>query len=310
MSRSLPAGKNVVIYAGGSIIDHYKNLLDSGFTTVILNSLHIHDDSSLWLNGTEVVDASGKAQPVATQLAEIITELRGGGITTVLVSIGGGGSFNPNSSGINGQHSVSDADFKAFAAAYWPANGMTDPLATTVPIVNNFNVFISTIGGDGIDLDPEPMFYTYGQLLSSTVALTEWALDAGMLATWAPYTAQQSWQAYALALGQDGLGQPLTPSWVNVQTWSQGSDLQGWATAIGVPIGSIIGGFYNYDPSYIQNTLADAVQGGAQITGAFYWNFDDIASDAARIANVANAIIAGLAGTSVSVSPPTAEYQD
>src|SRR5437763_14532459 len=116
---------NIVIYAGGSIVDNYTNLLNSGFTTVILNSLHIHDDGSLWLNDSEVVDANGNAQPLATQLTPIVTALRGGGINTVLVSIGGGGAFAADPNGINGPHSVSDSDFKAFAGAYWPANGMT-----------------------------------------------------------------------------------------------------------------------------------------------------------------------------------------
>lgn len=296
---------NVVIYAGSSIIDSYTNLIGSGFTTVILNSLHFHDDGSLWLNDTEVVDAKGNAQPLATQLKKIVTALHCGGITNVLVSIGGGGSFDPDPNGINGQHSVSDSDFKAFAAQYWPANGMKGPLTTTIPIINNLSVFISTIGADGIDLDPEPMFYTYGLLLSSTVALTEWALGAGLLATWVPYTAQQSWQAYALALSQvsqDGIG--LTPSWVNVQLWSQGSELQGWASAIGVPIGSVIGGFNSEDPSNIQTQLAQAVNGGTKITGAYYWNFDDIAQDPKKVSQVALAIIEGLAGHSASVLPP------
>jgi|GEM_PF-5623108 len=284
---------NVAIYAGSNIVGNYKNLLNSGFTTVILNSLHVHNDGSLWLNDTEVVDANGNAQAPATQLASIVTELRGGGITKVLVSIGGGGAFDPDPKGINGQHSVSDSDFKALAAVYWPANGMTDPLSNTIPVIKNLSVFVSTIGADGIDLDPEPMFYTYAQLLSLTVALTEWALNSSLLVTWAPYTAQQSWQAYALALNQDGLTQNPAPSWVNVQQWYQGSDLEGWAEAIGVPIGAIIGGFYSNDPSNIQNTLAQAVNGGTKITGAFYWNFDDIASNPTP---VAQAIIAGLAG--------------
>jgi len=271
---------NLVIYAGGGVID-YKPLMNSGFTTVILNSLHVNSDGSLNMGDTQLVDSHGHTTAAAKQIGEAVSELKNnGGVKTVLVSIGGGGAFPPDPNGINGEHSVSDSDLKNFLGFYWSATGMTGNLSNEIPILNSLATLLTTLGADGIDLDPEPTFYTYGAFASVTVMLTEWAMKCqGLLATWVPYRAQASWKATAQLLDAD---EGVSPTWINLQppAWFDGSNLASWATNLGVSISAIVPGFNTGDPSAIQETLAGLVNAGVGITGAYLWNYNEISSGA------------------------------
>ena len=288
----------ISIYAGASAATNWQPLMNSGFNVLILNSLHFHGDGSIFLNDTEYVDASGNATSAAVAMGGAVAQLRTGGISQVLVSIGGGGSFPPDPNGINGWHSVSDSDFKAFSDVYWAANGMTSPLDNSIPILGSLETLLQTLGADGVDLDPEPMFYTYGILSWTTILLSEWASQNSHLVTWVPFQAQQSWQATAALLMAE-TGVPI--SWANLQppAWNSGSDLTSWATDLGLGINNIVAGFEGGSPSSIQSALAGVVNGGTALTGAYFWNYEDIegntGSDTA--ADYAAAIIAGLAGT-------------
>lgn len=293
---------NIAIYAGsGTTASNYAALMNSGFTTVILNSLHFKQDGSIILNVDEevLVDANGSLTPAATELGQIVSSLKNdGGVQTVLISVGGGGAFPPNPGYINGEHSVSDGDFKSLAAGYWAADGMTSGLSNEVPILGTFATLLSTLGVDGIDLDPEPMFYSYEALASATLILTEWAQQTqGMLATWVPYTQQQSWQGMANLLQAAGAS---LPSWVNLQppAWSDGDQLTSWAASLGVGVGSIVPGFDGGDPASIQSALAQVVNSGVAINGAYFWNYAQLS--AGDVASYATAIEQGLAGQAPS----------
>ena len=291
---------NVVIYVGNNL-GSYQPLMNSGFTTIILNSLHVNSDGSLNLNDTQLVDSSGNLTSAVTPIANAISDLKSnGGVQTVLVSVGGGGAFPSNPNGINGAHSVSDSDFKNFSSFYWSATGMTGYLSNEVSVLNSFATLLTALGADGIDLDPEPMFYTYGAFASTTLIWTKWAMQTqGALATWVPYTALPSWQATALLLSADGAS---LPTWINVQppAWSSGSDLTSWATGLGVNISAIVPGFIAGDPSYIQNMLADVVNGGVDVAGAYVWNYNQIPSS--DVASYATAIEQGLQGNTTTTT--------
>jgi hypothetical protein len=141
------------------------------------------------------------------------------------------------------------------------------------------------------------MFYTYESFASANAILHEWTLarSSGQV-SWAPYQRQASWQALAGLLA--AAGQPL-PNWINLQAgwWSDGSDISGWATALGLAVSAVVPGFNNdAAPSDIQSSLAAVVNGGTAIKGAYFWNYDDIVGG--DVASYASAIAQGLAGSS------------
>jgi hypothetical protein len=281
---------NLVMYAQGG---DYSSLYNSGFTTVILNSFHIHSDGSLWWNDTEVVASNGAATSNMPGLQAVVSGLQGNGIGTVLLSVGGGGEFKPNPNGINGYHSVSDSDFEGFNTAYWAATGMTSPLSNGIPVLGAFAELLSGSGANGIDLDPEPMFYSYEALASATLILTEWAQQQKAIVTWVPFTAQASWQAYGALLS--AAGQPA-PSWINVQPpgWNDAASLASW-TSLGVAIGQIVAGYDGPTPGEIQQSLAAVVNAGTAITGAYIWNLDGLGGTPSDFAKAINAGLAGQA---------------
>jgi hypothetical protein len=288
---------NIAIYAGGSILNNYEPLMKSGFTTILLNSLHVHGDGSLVLNGTTLIDTSGNPTTDANTVKQLIGDLKtNGGVKTVLFSVGGGGEFPPDPEGINGNHSVSDMDYKAFTALYWAANGMTSGVSDTVPILNAFDTLLNAVGADGLDLDGEPVFYTYESFASANAVLHELTMArTGGVVSWAPYEQQPSWAALAGLL--TAAGQPL-PTWINLQNgwWSTAADIQNWATALGLGVGAVVPGFgSDGQPASIQSTLAGLVNGGLGIAGAYVWNYDQVGSQAA---SYATAIAQGLAGKS------------
>jgi hypothetical protein len=290
---------NIVIYAGDSVRTNPAPLMNSGFTTVLINSLHAHDDGSLWLNNDLFVNASGDATSAATSLGQVVGSLKqNGGVSTVLVSFGGGGSFPANPNGINAQHSVSDSDYKAFMAVYWAANGITGDTDDSIPILNNFNTLLTTLGADGLDLDGEPMFYTYEAFASANAILHEWALGRGSgIVTWAPFQEQQSWAAQSALITAGGYP---PPTWINLQppAWPNGaSDITSWAQAIGIQVSAVVPGFDEATPADIQSALAGVVQASVAITGAYFYNYDDIVNDG-DVAAYATAILNGLAGKS------------
>jgi hypothetical protein len=174
---------------------------------------------------------------------------------------------------------------------------MTSRLSSKIPVLGGLSALLQAIGADGVDLDPEPMFYSYGEFASATVTLTEWATQTeGKLVTWVPFTAEPAWQATAQLMNAGG-GSKL--AWVNLQraAWTSGGELQSWADSLSVPLSAIVPGFaaeFGDVPATIQQALAAVVRGGAAIEGAFFWNYSDIVNG--NVAAYVTAIREGLAG--------------
>ena len=278
---------NLIIYAGGG---DFTPIYGSGFDTCIVNSFHIHPTGISW-NDTMVVDASGTATSDMATLVTAVHGLQQNGLQ-VLLSIGGGGAFEPNS-WLNGEHSVSDVDFMSFTGVYFSDGSMTSPMSSGNAALAMLSTLVSATGANGIDLDPEPMFFSYGQFATATVFLTEWAQAQGISATWVPYTAPSSWQAYAAVLAADGSS---PPSWINVQppAWWDAASLQSW-DSLGAPL---VPGFDGGSPSDIQNALAAVVNAGYTPAGAYYWNFTSIGSTSPT--ELATAMSNGLQGLTAS----------
>ncbi len=264
---------NLVIYAQGG---DYSSLYNSGFTTVILNSFHLQTDGSIYFNDTEVVRGSGQPAAGMSGLKSTISGLLQHGIKNVLCSIGGGGEFAPNRDGINGPHSVSDNDFKNFASTFWSAVGMSSGLGNDIPVLGALQALLTNSGATGIDLDPEPMFYTYESMASAVAILTEWAAQQSVTVTWAPFEKQPSWLAY-LSLLSGGSSNAM-PTWINLQPPAYGDYTpQSWA-ANGVTSSQLVPGFgYGGTPAQALNQLQFwSGTGEGRFTGAFVWNLDGL----------------------------------
>src|SRR5260221_5634559 len=85
---------NLMMYAPGG---DYSSPYNSGFTTVILNSFHIHSDGSVWWNDTEVVAGNGTATSNMPALQAVVSGLQRNGIGKVLLSVGGRGRVQAES---------------------------------------------------------------------------------------------------------------------------------------------------------------------------------------------------------------------
>jgi hypothetical protein len=94
---------NIVIYADiKTLLSNPGALANSGFTTVVVNSLHFNANGTITIDDIIFVTADGRTAPPAAHLRSVIASLRQGTVQRVLVSIGGGGCFKPDEHGING----------------------------------------------------------------------------------------------------------------------------------------------------------------------------------------------------------------
>jgi hypothetical protein len=265
----------------------------------MLASFHIHDDGSLWFNDTEIVDGMGKATFAAAQLSDIVSALKDeGGFSAALLSFGGGGSLPPGGD-FSVAHSVSDSDFKAFLANYFEAVAVSSALSG-IQILENLNSLVTVIGADGIDLDVEPTIYSYPYCASAIAVLSNWA--EGQFLTWTPYEDQEFWGTmYRMMQPPD---EPL--SWLNLQP-PPGSPAQNaaaigaWITALSIPPDLIVPGLFQIaEPGAVQNAVAAWIDGGIEVTGAYYWAYDYIVKNTKYSpADFAGAMSRGLEGESV-----------
>jgi hypothetical protein len=294
---------NLVIWAQDGILPGntgHKPLMNSGFTTLVLASFHIHPDGSIFWNGNAMVDPSGHLQPTAFTLQSIVSDLfRNGGFTNCLLSIGGGGEITNHQHNIYPDHSVSDEDFMAFYAAAFarPYGEGTTNVGSL--ILHNFGVLVDAVGATGIDVDAEPMFFSYPDLGSAVALLSEWANSRSLKLTWTPYTAQPFWQSLFSSTQQ-----PL--SWANIQppAWGWYNDpsaLASWAQSFQLPVASIVAGFANDEqpisPRDIQSYLAACIKQNVKIAGAYLWTYDDLYSPPTwSPADIASAMTRGLNG--------------
>jgi len=302
---------NLVIWAQDAILDPNIGttpLLHSGFNTLVLASFHIHPDLSIWFNGTAMVDSSGRVQPGATALGNAVSMLQiNGGFTNVILSFGGGGLIQTHQHNIYADHSVSDEDFMAFNAGVFATTGYNNSNATSplnAPIFNSLAALVKATNASGIDVDAEPMFFTYADFASAVLLFGEWASNQGIQLTWTPYTEQTFWTSLAT------MSTPLT--WANIQPpawgwYNEPSELTSWATGLGLPIGSIVAGFDNdqtpVSPDQIQAYLADCINNNVKVGGAYLWTYDDLSKQGQWTpAQIATAMTKGLAGITVTES--------
>jgi hypothetical protein len=282
---------NIVLYGSGLFGRNTpgKNaaelaaLQQSGFTTVILWTLHVDPAGTLVYNDTVIV-RDGVFADTFNYLPGLVDQLTatGSSVQTVLFCIGSGG--------VN--------DFTNIQALLATKQG-------TLTLKRNFSALASAMPIDGYDFDDEDLYD------AGTIAgLTE-ALCAGnqLIITYCPYTAADTWnQALQSVYTWDQQHNPVlgqSVRWWNLQCYSGGAGNVPaiWAQSlpanagIADPAGYIVPGYdaSEQDPASIQQTFQGLASSDPGIAGGFIWNSSAIFGGSNTPGDYAQAIIAGLA---------------
>lgn len=235
----------------------------SGYDTVIVWSVHVHDDGSLWLNDVEV---ARDGEIVANKrYTENWNKIKGGDSTVnrVELSIGAWGC----------------KDFEAIGALM-----KRDGTGRDTVLYKNFKALIDAYDADAINYDDESCYDV--DILSNFGKMCE---DMGVKVTLCPYTMMDMWMNVKKNLG-DNVDR------VYVQCYDGGagnvSQLSTWKRAFNM---DVIPGLWasRTDISTTEKFLSDNQK---YITGCFFWLFDEMSSmksprsfaDYATVVNDAN----------------------
>jgi hypothetical protein len=271
-------GNNVVIYGYGlfqktvnnqpakfPFPEQFSQMIDSGFTTVILWALHVDSSGNLLYNDEKAaVNGNVTLNPSAVSY---IQQLKVKGmINKLFFSIGGSGAD-------------ANSDF---------ANILKNRAAAT----QNFQALKTTLSLDGIDFDYEGDMDTNG--VNTIAALTMMMHNLGLATTYCPYSDTGFWlRCLALAYKLNNNIQPV--SWLNLQCYDGGSENTPgeWANQIrnyknlGIdqPEAFVVPGLWavNQDkpaegmcPTQMQSQFSQWQSQSPGITGGWVWNTYDV----------------------------------
>ena len=286
----MAASGNIVLYGSG-LFGRYTPannaaqltaLQQSGFTSVILWTLHVDPDGTLVYNDTVIVE-NGVFAATFSYLPDLVNQLTatGSSVRNVLFCIGSGG--------------VNDfTNIQALLA--------TD--AGKLTLNRNFHALSSALPIHGYDFDDEDL-YDAGTLANLSTMLCD---NNQMIITYCPYAEQSTWNAavqkvYAWDQEQSPpLGQSV--QWWNLQCYSGGADNDPAQWVQQLPSGAGITGPASYiipgydaslqDPASIERTFHGLAQSDPGIAGGFLWNSSAIFASQYTPRDYAQAIINGL----------------
>lgn len=287
---------NIVLYGSGLFGRNTPSqnaaelaaLRESGFTTVILWTIHVDPDGTLVYNNTVIV-RDGIFAATFSYLPDLVYKLTatGSSVQNVLCCIGSGG--------VN--------DFTNIQALLKTPQGK-------LTLVRNFSALSSALPINGYDFDDEdlydaPTLATLSELLCS---------NNEMIITYCPYASQSTWnQAVQSVYNWDQEQYPVLDQsvrWWNLQCYSGGSgnDPAQWAmslpTGAGItdPVAYIVPGFdaSEQDPASIERTFQRLAKSDPGITGGFIWNSSAIFRSKHTPRDYAQSIISGLGGGSAT----------
>jgi hypothetical protein len=282
----MAAPLRIVLYGNGLFTDanasvnqqHLEAIQNSGFNTVILWTLHVDPQGNLDYNGPPFTVENGELSSEFQSVVPYVTQLRQGGVNTVLFCIG----------------SADVADYAHIASLLQSEQGAGTLLTNLAAVVQAF-------GLNGFDFDLEEFDQDYRPTI---VQLTSLLRNYGLV-TFCPYTdgtqwTNTFWEDSLLGSYQNNNVQAV--AWENLQCYSGGSGNTGaqWAqqiTGYGQPLGIdnanafIVPGYSasEQSPSSIQTTLS-----GQNVGGGFIWNSGAIFQGSYTPAQYAQAIIKGI----------------
>lgn len=291
--------------------EQITQLTTGGFTTVLLWSIHVHENGDFYYNDTLMV--SGGELQLGSDFTANVKALVAGGVKEILLSVGAWGTTS---------------DFVNLQAT-WNTAG-----------AKNMKALFAAFPVTAIDFDyePQPQYDTKGVLIKPAYTAAEQAMivdltlkvsKLGVGVTYCPYTAPDFWMGcLEQSYQQNGSVQPVR--WLNLQCYAGGggNDPRDWITAVRnanagvadagafvVPGYWVAGGEGTTCPSQLQTTF-EGLQGSG-ITGGFLWNSGDLFQYESTSSpscqgggtypvDYANAIVKGLGGRARAASQEAA----
>jgi hypothetical protein len=265
------------------------DLAGSGMDVVVLASFHVHDDGSIFLNGTAVASGGQATGLLNPNLQGLLAQMQNAGIL-ILASFGGGGSFDG--------HAVGELDFNAIMKldTQYPNPGDN-------PFYQNLAVLFRTYPAIlGLDNDLES-YSGYTQYQATVDKLTQWLTRHGHVATIAPYDDSGFW-TNVVNNSKDGSVNPKI-NWVNLQNASENLSefvpaFQGlWSD---VPAQLLAGQQIDTgtSPQQVESDFSMIAQQQSGLRGGWLWTYEAFTASASAYAS---AIKSGLAsGTSGSAA--------
>lgn len=239
--------------------EQITQLTTGGFTTVLLWSIHVHENGDFYYNDTLMV-RDGVVQ-LGADFAENVNALVAGGVKEILLSVGAWGTTS---------------DFTSLQAT-WNTAG-----------AKNFGALAAAFPVTAVDFDYESQTGYSSSEEALIVDLTLKVSQLGMGVTYCPYTDAPFWmRCLQQSYKQNGGVQPVR--WLNLQCYAggAGNDPTEWIKAVKnanagiadpgafvVPGYWVAGGEGDLCPSQLQSTFAGLK--GSGITGGFLWNSSDL----------------------------------
>jgi hypothetical protein len=272
----------------GKNAEQLAALQQSGFTSVILWTLHVHPDGTLFYNDTVIV-SEGVLAAAFSHLPDLVKQLVGSGssVQNVLFCIG----------------SANARDFTNIKTLLATVEGKR-------ALARSFNALSSAMPIAGYDFDNEDLF---DPSASDTVAELSEVLCANkrLFITYCPYMMQDMWnQAIQSVYTWNQRQKPVlgqSVRWWNLQCYSggAGNDPSSWARLLPENAGVadkaayIVPGYSaSQSPSSIEATFKSLATSDPGIAGGFIWNSSAIFAGSFMPRDYAQAIINGLAAGS------------
>lgn len=238
------------IFGGGPLVTglvsrtgYLEQIRNSGYDTVIVWSVHVHDDGSLWLNDVEV---ARDGEIVANnRYTSTWNQIKGEGSTVnrVELSIGAWGC----------------TDFEAIGAMM-----ERDGTGSDTVLYKNFKALIDAYDADAINFDDESCYDV--DVLTNFGKMCE---DMGVKVTLCPYTMMDMWVQV-----KENLGDNVDRIYVQCYDGGAGnvSYLSTWKRAFGM---DVIPGIWasRTDLATTESFLASNQK---YITGCFFWLYDEM----------------------------------
>lgn len=276
LGLSAPGMAESAVYGGGPFYSGGTPVMDdlraSGFTTVMLWSVHVDTNGDLHLNDEPLISDGNYIGPNTGWSAELATLKQAPtSVNRIEVSIGAGGT----------------TDFESIQAL---VNG-TGAGSGTGPdsiLYRNFQLLKQITGADAANFDDESAYD-----LASATAFGQMLAGLGYKITFAPYTNRSFWASL-----KTNLGSAVDKIYLQDYAGGTGNDPAQWTTALGMPV---IPGLWSKNgtgcgagdsPATVQSKMT-AWKQSANIPGGFMWLYDDIQKCSASgrtTADYANAI--------------------
>lgn len=273
VARAQPASDagRSAIYGGGPFYEGGQAVMDdlrsSGFTTVILWSIHVHANGDLFYNDQLIVsDGQYVGDP---EWPDRLRTLRQAptSVDRIEVSVGAAGT----------------ADWEAIEDLI--ARHGTGPDSI---LYQNFLALKEATGANAVNDDDESNYD-----VDSTVQFARMANSIGYEHfTFAPYTAMSFWQGV-----KDELGSLVDRVYLQAYAGGTGNDPATWSRALGMPVDPGLWSKHGTDcndgdsPAEVESQMR-TWHSSAGIPGGFMWLYDDIerCSSAGTTADYAQAI--------------------